>query len=568
MDLVIRNAKVWTVDDRRPTAEAVGVRGGRIAAVGDDREVRDAVGADAEELDARGNTVLPGFIDAHNHLRTGADADAVQLGDATTLDAVGAAIDRHATEHPDREWIVAEDWSYAALPDRRRPTAEDLDGVAPGRALMVFSYDVHNVWLNREAMRRFGIGAGGRTLAFGRPELDASTGEPTGFVTDFAVMGLSRDGQTALAAQVPNFAPDEMYRRLLRSLDMAAELGITTAVEPQNSLDDLPLFRKARDEGAMRSRVVAALFHPPGTTSEELDAFAEAKAANDDDRFRVGPIKLYIDDVIEPHTAAMLTPYANRPDTSGDTFYPPDVFAELITALERRGFQTFTHATGDRGIRTALDAVQHARRVNGPRDARHQIVHGECVHPDDLPRFAELGVVACSNRATARRGSSKTGGRTSARNAGDTPGRSARSASTARRSRSPRTGTSPRWIPSCGSTPPARARTSMDPRVDAGGDDRSAQGDPRGDPRLGVRELRRGRPGLDRDREARGSGHPVARRIRGRASGAPGDVGGRDDRGRGGGLPAMSATWEEFERLRTTVGVVTEVEDFPKPGSG
>ena len=139
MDLVIRNAKVWTVDERQSTAEAVGVRGGRIAAVGDDREVRDAVGPGAEELDAGGNTVLPGFVDAHNHLRTGADEDAVQLGDATTLDAVRAAIDRYANEHPDREWIVAEEWSYAALPDRRRPTAEDLAGVAPGRALMVFS---------------------------------------------------------------------------------------------------------------------------------------------------------------------------------------------------------------------------------------------------------------------------------------------------------------------------------------------------------------------------------------------------------------------------------------------
>ena len=137
------------------------------------------------------------------------------------------------------------------------------------------------------------------------------------------------------------------------------------------------------------------MFHPPGTTAEELDAFAEAKAAHDDDRFRVGPIKLYIDDVIEPHTAAMLEPYANRPDTRGETFYPPEVFAELIVELERRGFQTFTHATGDRGIRTVLDAVAHARRVHGPRDARHQIVHVECVHPDDLTRFAELGVVAC-----------------------------------------------------------------------------------------------------------------------------------------------------------------------------
>ena len=198
-----------------------------------------------------------------------------------------------------------------------------------------------------------------------------------------------------MAAQVPNFSADAVYRGLVRSLAMAAELGITTAVEPQNSLDDLPLFVRAREEGRLRSRVIAALFHPPGTTAEELDAFAEAKATYHDDRFRVGPIKLYIDDVIEPHTAAMLEPYANRPDTRGETFYPPEEFAELIVELERRGFQTFTHATGDRGIRTVLDAVAHARRANGPRDARHQIVHVECVHPDDLARFAELGVVAC-----------------------------------------------------------------------------------------------------------------------------------------------------------------------------
>jgi len=394
VELVIRNAKVWTVEAERPTAEAVAVRTDRVVAVGEDREVRDAVGPGAEEVDARGHTVLPGFVDAHNHLRAGSDPDAVQLGGATSLDEVRAAIDAHADAHPDRSWIVAEGWNYAALPGRRRPRAEDLDGIAPGRAVMVFSYDVHTLWLNREAMARFGVAAAA-TLPFGRIERDPDTDEPTGFLTDFAVMGLSRDGQAALAAQVPNFAPDAVYRGLLRSLAMAAELGITTGVEPQNSVDDLPLFVRAREEGALRSRVIAALFHPPGATAEELDGFGDAKRAYDDDRFRVGPIKLYIDDVIEPHTAAMLEPYANRPDTRGETFYPPAAFAELIAELDRRGFQTFTHATGDRGIRTALDAVAFAGKVNAPRDARHQIVHVECVHPDDLPRFAELGVVAC-----------------------------------------------------------------------------------------------------------------------------------------------------------------------------
>jgi predicted amidohydrolase YtcJ len=394
VELVIRNAKVWTVDADRPTAKAVAIRDDRIVAVGEDREVREAVGPGAEEIDAGGHTVLPGFVDAHNHLRAGGDPDAVQLGEASTLQEVRAAIDADANARPDRSWIVAEGWNYAAMPDRRRPRAEDLDGIALGRAVMVFSYDVHTLWLNREAMTRFGVGDAS-TLPFGRIERDPASGEPTGFLTDFAVMGLSRDGQAALAAQVPNFAPDAVYRGLLHSLAMAAELGITTAVEPQNSVDDLPLFVRAREEGKLRSRVVAALFHTPGTTAEELDGFADAKRTYDDDRFRVGPIKLYIDDVIEPHTAAMLEPYANRPDTRGETFYPPAAFAELIAELERRGFQTFTHATGDRGIRTALDAVAFAQKVNGRSDARHQIVHVECVHPDDVPRFAELGVIAC-----------------------------------------------------------------------------------------------------------------------------------------------------------------------------
>jgi predicted amidohydrolase YtcJ len=253
---------------------------------------------------------------------------------------------------------------------------------------------VHNAWLNREAMARFGIRRGTATVPFGHVERDAAD-DPTGFVTDFAVMGLSRAGNASLAAQIPNFAPASAYDRLVHNLDLAAACGITTIVEPQNSVDDLTLFDRARTEGTLRSRLIAALFHPTGTTAADLDEFEEARRTYDDDRFRVGPVKLYIDDVAEAHTAAMLEPYADDPATSGGTFYAPQEFADLMVELERRGFQTFTHAIGDRGIRTALDAVEHARRVHGPRDVRHQLVHVELVHPDDLPRFGQLGVVAC-----------------------------------------------------------------------------------------------------------------------------------------------------------------------------
>ncbi|MET9921644.1 amidohydrolase family protein [Streptomyces sp. NPDC006435] len=132
----------------------------------------------------------------------------------------------------------------------------------------------------------------------------------------------------------------------------------------------------------------------PRTTSTTLPTPPAARR-HDDDRVRVGPLKLYIDDVVEPRTAALLEPYAGCRHHRGETFYPPEEFADLLAKLDARGFQCFVHATGDRGIRTVLDAVEHARAVNGARDARHQIVHVECLDPEDTPRFAELGVMAC-----------------------------------------------------------------------------------------------------------------------------------------------------------------------------
>jgi predicted amidohydrolase YtcJ len=145
----------------------------------------------------------------------------------------------------------------------------------------------------------------------------------------------------------------------------------------------------------MRSRVEIALFHPPGTRADEIERFAEARERVSDDRLRVTAIKLYIDDVIEAHTAAMLAPYADQPDENGDTFYTPEEFDEIVTRLDAAGFQMFIHAIGDRGIRVALDSLARARQINGARDSRHQLVHIELVSPKDIPRFGELGVVAC-----------------------------------------------------------------------------------------------------------------------------------------------------------------------------
>ncbi|NBE50640.1 amidohydrolase [Streptomyces boluensis] len=393
-DLVVRRARIHTVDPLLPEAQAMAVTGGRIVWLGDDADAAAWTGPLTRTLDAEGKLVLPGFIDAHNHVRLGSDDASVQLAGADTLDEVHARIRDWRAAHPDAEWIEGEAFDYSAL-GGRLPTTADLDPVTGDTPAFVLSYDVHTAWLNTAALRRLGISADRTRLPFGTAHTDPETGRPTGLIKDFAVQGLSRDGHRALRdLGVPWASTERQYRRLAKSLDDAIGYGITTVVEPQNSLDDLALFERARHEGRLRSRLVAALFHPRGTTDGDLDDFAAAAGRYADDRLRVGPLKLYIDDVVEPRTAALLEPYAGCRH-SGDTYYPPAEFADLLAKLDARGFQCFVHATGDRGIRVALDAFAYARQVNGARDARHQIVHVECLDPADTARFAELGVVAC-----------------------------------------------------------------------------------------------------------------------------------------------------------------------------
>jgi predicted amidohydrolase YtcJ len=196
-DLLVVGAHVWTGDPARPRASAVGVRAGRVAFVGPDEAARPLAGAETEVVEAAGKLLVPGFVDAHNHVRLGSNPLAVDLAGAATLEEVKARVRAHAEAHPEQAWVEGAGWNYSAMPGGRLPTWQDLEGVAAGKPAFLFSYDVHNVWLNREAMAAFGIERGVGRVPFGRVQAD-ERGEPTGFVTDFAVMGISRAGQAAL----------------------------------------------------------------------------------------------------------------------------------------------------------------------------------------------------------------------------------------------------------------------------------------------------------------------------------------------------------------------------------
>jgi predicted amidohydrolase YtcJ len=393
VDVLIRNARVYTVDESQPWAEAVAIRGDRIVWVGADADADKQRGDRTRVIDAEGRLLLPGFIDSHNHIRSGNWPNSLNLQSAATLEEIQDQIREFSRANPELPWIGGGGWVYTALPGDGLPRAEYLTGLTDERPAYFISYDAHTAWLNREAMEAIGLIRGSELAKQEVVVVDALTGEPTGVVHGVVSLGSANKVLNRLWEQLPE--DDGAYESLEASLAQALGYGITTIVAPQTSVEGLSTLVRAQDSGILKSRLVVALFHPIGTTEAELVEFATARRHFDDDQMRVSAIKLYIDDVIEAHTAAMLEPYSDMPEETGKTFYSAVDFNTLIARLDASGFQIFVHAIGDRGVRVALDAFEHARRVNGKRDSRHQLVHIEVASPEDMPRFHELGVVAC-----------------------------------------------------------------------------------------------------------------------------------------------------------------------------
>jgi len=388
-ELLIRKARVYTVEKDRPWAEAIAIRDNRIVWVGKDVDAANRVSPGARIIHAEGRLVLPGFIDSHNHIDSGSNPGLLRLSGTASLSEIQKTVKDFAAAHPDLKWIEGTGWNYSVFGPGVLPTSRELEGLTQGRPVFLVAYDGHTGWANQEALREFGI-----TKKTDSPAVqkDPKTGEPTGIL-----IGLASGIAAGFLSHLPRQTKAEENRGLQSSFAMAIGFGITTLVEPQCTVTRLhESYDDARKRGELPLRMQVALYHRQHTPASQIDEFDQVRRTFDnDDRLRVSAVKLYIDDVIEPHTAAMLLPYADRPDTRGDTLWDPGEFNNVVAKIDRLKFQVFIHATGDRGIRVALDALEHAQRVNGVRDSRHQIIHDECLSPQDIPRFHQLGVVAC-----------------------------------------------------------------------------------------------------------------------------------------------------------------------------
>jgi predicted amidohydrolase YtcJ len=391
-DLLIVGGRLF-IAGARETADAIALRGGRIAWIGRrDDGLRDWRGPRTDVVDARGGLVAPGFDDAHIHVREGAnELDRVDLFRLGALAEVQAAIAAHAAADPAAPWVLGKGWLYMAFPGGM-PDRAQLDAVVPDRPAFMGCFDGHTGWANSAALQLAGI--------------DRDTGDPPDGVivrepaTGKATGALKEGAQDLVTRHIPRPTTASTLDAMRRTIAALHAAGITAIQEAWAEPEDLTLWRTLRDEGALRVRARLALPMRPGGTLEgwhaTLDDYDDlAGDLRGGEWLDAGILKGFADGVVEARTAAMLDPYVDdtstgRPEWSAEDL---DVF---VAEADRRGWQVEIHAIGDAGIRIALDAYERAATANPARDPdrRHRVEHIEAIAAADVPRFAQLGVVA------------------------------------------------------------------------------------------------------------------------------------------------------------------------------
>ena len=392
--VVFTGGAVFTGHGIRSRPAAVAVRGGRIVAVGAPADAIEAAGPGAERVDVTGGLVTPGFQDAHVHpVSAGLQLLQCDLTGYGTADECVAAVERYAAAHPEQAWITGGGWAMAVFPGGL-PTRDRLDAVVPDRPVYLPNADGHGAWVNGAALARAGIDRHSADPPDGRVERDAS-GEPTGMLHEGAA--------TLVGRLVPPATAAELDAALLAGQEYLFSFGITAWQDAivgayLGGDDNLAAYLRAARSGALRARVVGALWWDRDRGGEQVADLVERRDAWQVGRFAATTVKIMQDGVVENFTAGLTEPYldacGHATANAGLSFVDHRALRAHVSTLDAAGFQVHFHALGDRAVREALDAVEAARVRNGPADRRHHLAHLQVVHPDDIARFATLGATA------------------------------------------------------------------------------------------------------------------------------------------------------------------------------
>jgi len=385
-DLIVRDAKIWTVDKATPTAQAVAVLGERIVAVGSDADVDAWRGPKTRVVDAGGKLMLPGFDDAHVHFVSGgAQLDSVQLTNATSAEEFARRIGERAKITPKGEWILGGDWDETKWNPPQLPTRELIDRVAPDTPVFVMRYDGHMGVGNSLALRLAGITGKTPDLPGGTIVKDAQ-GNPTGALKDAAMDYMNK--------VIPPMSHEQRVRAVKRALLHAAAVGVTSVQNMNPDYADIAVYSELLDRGELTARIYAA---PLITQGADDQAKIGIRRAFGGPWLRIGAVKAFADGSLGSRTAYFFEPYTDQPGYIGllsDEMHPISLMRERMMTADKAGLQICTHAIGDQAISIILDLYSEIVKADGPRDRRLRIEHAQHMAAKDFDRFAQLHVIA------------------------------------------------------------------------------------------------------------------------------------------------------------------------------
>ena len=402
-DMIVTNAKVLTMDEGRPRAEAVALAGGRILAVGSRAEVEALAGPGCRVVDAGGRTLLPGFVESHLHLVLGGnELTQLQLGGVSGFDALAAAFRAYAAANPGLPLLMAQGAGYDIL--GRPVTRGDLDRVIADRPIAMMSPDHHTVWANTAALEAAGLLQGaqmpaGHVVGMGADGL--ASGELLEFEAFSPVLALTGDLHLQLGIATggePEPWPDAAQRekdkaKIAAGLAHCAAHGITSMVNMDGNRYTCVLLAEMEAEGRLTARVKVPFHFKPHMALAELDRASAMAAEFTGEWVSSGFVKMFMDGVVDSRTAYMLHSYPGT-DQTGAPLFAPERFQDICGEIDRRGLQIAVHAIGDGAVRQTIDGYEAARARNGARDARHRIEHIELIDRADVPRLGALGITA------------------------------------------------------------------------------------------------------------------------------------------------------------------------------
>jgi predicted amidohydrolase YtcJ len=389
-DLVIKNAKVVTIDKDNPRAQAIAFKGQIIIAVASNKTIEKYIKEGLTKIiDAQSRLVVPGFNDAHIHFKF-VDPDYIDLRYTTDPGIITEKVKEAVAKAQPGELIRGGHWEHEMFYNRQWPTKDLIDSVAPNNPVVLSRADGHSVLVNSYVIKNSGITKETPNPFGGEIQRDPVTAEPTGIFKEKA-KALLKYGQIPVH-RTPKEQQERRVRGWQAAFDLAIRSGVTSIQLPPGG--DFDIYQKLKDKGKLTLR----LYIGGSLTANEqkLRRYTELqkKYPRDGNWIRFGYLKGYIDGTLGSGTALFFDPYLDVPDKSGLAQMPYEELEKLVVTLDKAGFQIGIHAIGDKGNHWVLNAYERAQQLNGKRDSRHRIEHAQVLGNDDISRFAALGVIA------------------------------------------------------------------------------------------------------------------------------------------------------------------------------